>query len=605
MADLPEWASRPDPWLTRRMHHAARIARVEAEVTPAVVEAMAEYLRAVRAAVLPEVERAGGGGARVASGGVVPDLAGVWPDGGVWVDLVDALILPRLLAAWGEAFFRTARDAILSVERFREAYMSEIHDRLSPRKWPQVGVFEEVRYELLEAQQNGEDLEQMVARLGEVLDISAPSRALRARAAELRKIRDDPERPAWERARARAELRGIYDQLPDADRMWQPDARRIARTETMGALNGGAYAGAVAWSEASGEPMWRQWLATPEPDTRIRRSHRRADGQIRPELEPFDVGDAQLTFPGTPMGPAHEVINCRCTALYLDEDEAGEQFPEQIERAEQDLKAAREARDDKAVEDALRRLADLEDQYARFQASQAQRRPADAPASEEGGAPEDLTGLTDDDLAALYSRALNGGDDELARRAIEEMERRDAADHAPPADTPAEAPAEPEDGWGAWDAIEETDEDRRISDLIAQGWEYRDAYAEVHGLDPDALDREERRAAVNAQRREGESLDQVARRLYDEWVYVQYLEAEAATRGVLLNRAGVAAGIDPITLFSGPESRAKKYASEELRRWWSDHPRVPYLDFRADLLGRDSDRRAARRRRESSRGLEL
>ena len=31
--------------------------------------------------------------------------------------------------------------------------------------------------------------------------------------------------------------------------------------------------------------------------------------------EAFDVGGAQLQFPGDPDGPAEEVCNCRCTLL--------------------------------------------------------------------------------------------------------------------------------------------------------------------------------------------------------------------------------------------------------------------------------------------------
>jgi hypothetical protein len=52
-----------------------------------------------------------------------------------------------------------------------------------------------------------------------------------------------------------------------------------------------------------------------------------------------------------------------------------------------------------------------------------------------------------------------------------------------------------------------------------------------------------------------------------------WLEAEAATRGVMLNRAGKAAGIDERSLFTGPESRARRYASEELLNHWQSHPR--------------------------------
>jgi len=44
----------------------------------------------------------------------------------------------------------------------------------------------------------------------------------------------------------------------------------------------------------------------------VRESHRAADGQIRLEDEPFDVGDAKLAAPRDPEGPPEETINCRC-----------------------------------------------------------------------------------------------------------------------------------------------------------------------------------------------------------------------------------------------------------------------------------------------------
>ncbi|TYB40133.1 hypothetical protein FXF69_39785 [Actinomadura chibensis] len=79
-------------------------------------------------------------------------------------------------------------------------------------------------------------------------------------------------------AARRRELRGVYQRLDDADRQRYGGVRRIARTETIGALNGSAYSG--AWVPASGERWWKQWLAT--DDERARPTHHHADGQIVP-----------------------------------------------------------------------------------------------------------------------------------------------------------------------------------------------------------------------------------------------------------------------------------------------------------------------------------
>ncbi len=90
----------------------------------------------------------------------------------------------------------------------------------------------------------------------------------------------------------------------------------------------------------------------------------------------------------------------------------------------------------------------------------------------------------------------------------------------------------------------------------------------MHGLDPAELDRQERRALLESERRPGEDIDQAVRRVYARWLDQVYDQAEAATNGFMLNEEGRKAGINEKTLFSGPASRARKYASEELLRFW-------------------------------------
>jgi hypothetical protein len=78
-----------------------------------------------------------------------------------------------------------------------------------------------------------------------------------------------------------------------------------------------------------------------------------------------------------------------------------------------------------------------------------------------------------------------------------------------------------------------------------------------------------------------------------EWrdgAYSQYLAAESATNGYLLSRAGDAAGIDPWpALWTGPESRAMKYASEELRNFWLASPRTTVSQYAAMAARRGNE----------------
>jgi hypothetical protein len=95
---------------------------------------------------------------------------------------------------------------------------------------------------------------------------------------------------------------------------WPNRATVVARTETQGAVNAGAYFGAVRDAALRGDPApFKVWLST--KDKRTRPSHVLADQQRTLLTEPFIVGGARLLFPGDPRGPAQEVIQCRCTLL--------------------------------------------------------------------------------------------------------------------------------------------------------------------------------------------------------------------------------------------------------------------------------------------------
>lgn len=82
-------------------------------------------------------------------------------------------------------------------------------------------------------------------------------------------------------------------------------------------------------------------------------------------------------------------------------------------------------------------------------------------------------------------------------------------------------------------------------------------------------------------------------------------EAEKATRGNMLNKAGRSAGIDERSLFTGPESRARRYASEELLNHWQSHPRptAAYFQGKDTRLGAQYSAPKRRRRPGGTRHL--
>ena len=209
----------------------------------------------------------------------------------------------------------------------------------------------------------------------------------------------------------------------------------------------------------------------------------------------------------------------------------------------------------------------------------------------------DIEAIGEDELYDLFGQvsALDEVDDSVILRLTDEMDRREriAAPEPAPADDWLAGPTNERYDWPEPEDL--TDEQRRLDELLDQGRDYTAAYAEAYGLDPAELARQERLSMLS--RLPGESIDQAVRRAYDEWVNLQYVDAENACRGHVITTDGENLGIDPRELFSGPIARARKYASEELQRWWVDNPRKNLTQFKADLLGREQDIKAAERTR--------
>lgn len=112
-------------------------------------------------------------------------------------------------------------------------------------------------------------------------------------------------------------------------------------------------------------------------------------------------------------------------------------------------------------------------------------------------------------------------------------------------------------------------------------------------------------AAVKAAKQKGqEQREKVtrakARQMYTEYVYRQYLAAEDACRGYLLNKQAQAAGHDPMSLFSGPARIAHARASDELKEWWAANGRLTQAEFIEQATGETQRHAAAARLNESA-----
>lgn len=80
----------------------------------------------------------------------------------------------------------------------------------------------------------------------------------------------------------------------------------LARTDLISLSNGAAQdAVLVLGSEG---PQFKTWLSA--GDERVRQSHQDANRETVGVGEPFNVGGAMLQYPGDPLGPDDETINC-------------------------------------------------------------------------------------------------------------------------------------------------------------------------------------------------------------------------------------------------------------------------------------------------------
>lgn len=188
--------------------------------------------------------------------------------------------------------------------------------------------------------------------------------------------------------------------------------------------------------------------------------------------------------------------------------------------------------------------------------------------------PRELAAMSDEDLAD----SIVSDDDEHVANVLSELERRERVaavaqrdqvraqirDHPPTSDN---------------------ERDTAYQRLVDAGADSEDAFAEAYGAGSQRQRRDAAIAQLRTQGYHGRGFDGLARDAYRQEATRQYFTAEDATRGHMLNHAGRAAGIDPADLFSGPESRARRYASDELREWWQDNGRLTFEGFTANLVG--------------------
>lgn len=83
----------------------------------------------------------------------------------------------------------------------------------------------------------------------------------------------------------------------------------------------------------------------------------------------------------------------------------------------------------------------------------------------------------------------------------------------------------------------------------------------------------------------GAGLQEAARKGFTAETKARYKAAEDATNGHMLNNTGRSMGVDPASLMTGSEARARKYASPELKEWFDQHGRPTFAEYLDNVRG--------------------
>jgi hypothetical protein len=554
-------AEAADPLLPDREKAAADLARFEEQMEAACWAAVREWLTIAAAAAL-------GGTLTAGPEDVVPDASGIPAKSEEWGRLVEQHIVAGIEKLLGARFGELLdQDGVVSARPWQEKYLAEVRNRMEDIP---ASTFDAVRAAIQVGIDDGDGIPAIRDRI---------AGALSAR-------------------------------LGGSENGWRKRSQTIARTETIGAYNGGQLAASRVREAATGVVLDKVWLAT--IDSRTRKDHYRADGQRVRLDEQFQIGTSELDHPGDPTAPPKQTVNCRCTML---EVEATEETPNTSRRQLRDaddvageIKGRADAEQTRAYDDpAEQEKQDTRRRAAVDAVARAARTTSPATTAEAGAeaaearraraaqrrAERKLEQETDEGgvpLRLSFDYLGNLGEDQLDDLAVHLLSRLDDGN--------------PLEGQ-RWDDYEKfmdykQREEGLVDDLLAGNAPDAQVTAAVekfqreHGTPGLTHERVGGRAERTSPTRQDVQLE------YASFLEEQYVTAEGATRGHMLNAAGRAAGIDPRSLFSGEATRAARYASEELLEFWEGTRRTGWSEFYYARTGSPGSARAAARQAEQN-----
>jgi len=256
----PVWdGTGQDPWLPHRLDAAVDMAEAEMAVREAVWGEMSKWLVKVSRAVLK---------------GTRPDPFAVFSQDAAWRQAVDRIVGGPILDVITKPYVKLMGPAEYDSAPMVVEHLATVNNRMVRTT---ENTFDLVSSEIAQGVELGESIPELAERVEVTLSDTLTER-------------------------------------------WPNRATVVARTEALSACNAGRTGAFEMMAETLGGDFDQVWIST--IDHRTRPTHRTADGQRVPLGTPFTVGTAQLRFPGDPLGPGKEVIQCRCSTILLRPDES-------------------------------------------------------------------------------------------------------------------------------------------------------------------------------------------------------------------------------------------------------------------------------------------
>lgn len=391
-----------------------------------------------------------------------------------------------------------------------------------------------------------------------------------------------------------APLVGIIGKAKD----WYQRIVHMVRTETTAIYNVRKLAYSIRNAGS-----YKKWVA--HHDGRTRPTHLEADGQTVRVDQDFIVGGYAMGYPGDPRAPAKETANCRCVLV-------GARSRKPLDHVKTAVEIVNQARiTDVSIQQGIDAFKDLKllqrrpkpitvvdaNPAGELASTLAQASVMHPPGPLElpsgvrpsgsirpgplGMSEHELRLVSDEDLEhALADGLARDPDFTGVDRVIAEMDRRQGmeqlAEQRRALRRQAAAIKRAQAKEAQWVEVQKR---------IDAGEDPRDAVAYVTGLSVMRQLRSELKSRLIAEgQNRALSLEQMLRAKFREEITRRFVSAEWETKGQMLNSAAKAVGIDPFSLFSGTEARARKWASDELKRWWAEHGRITYDTYSAQLL---------------------